>query len=310
MDILVNIFNYSRSVSVVNKTFYDELGIKSNIDFYGKRYPTTGHKKKYDVIIFHSQLTRGRNAVKDFGAQGFKVLVALDWIVYFESTVVFCKYFKIDMILSTSDHRLEEYRQALKIPVVFMPWSVDNNIFQDYGLEKKYDIAAIGTTTNSSYDLRAEAVRMIEQYFPNSVIGTKGRTIGKIRKKYREDISRHPIGAIPYNTAKAFNQSRIGICIPAFVKMRFLIKKFFEIPACRTMLMCVGANSLNHIFSDGEECVMFKEDLSDFREKCEYYLKNESERARITDNAYNKIMSKHTHKIRSEEFIKIFKEHI
>ena len=50
------------------------------------------------------------------------------------------------------------------------------------------------------------------------------------------------------------------------------------------------------MFKDGVTCVTFKNDLSDFHEKLEYYLKNHKKRNEICENAYDLVLGNYTWK--------------
>ena len=63
------------------------------------------------------------------------------------------------------------------------------------------------------------------------------------------------------------------------------------------MLFCNEMpKAYGEIFKDGVTCVTFKNDLSDFNEKLEYYLKNDKERNQICQNAYDLVHNNYTWK--------------
>ena len=49
-----------------------------------------------------------------------------------------------------------------------------------------------------------------------------------------------------------------------------------------------------NVFVDGENCVLFENDLSDFDEKLEYYLSNDDARNKIIENAFEIASQKYT----------------
>ena len=59
----------------------------------------------------------------------------------------------------------------------------------------------------------------------------------------------------------------------------------------KTLLFC---NNMPYeyegMFIDGENFVMYDNDLSNFYEKIDYYLNNESERNKIIESAYDKVI--------------------
>jgi hypothetical protein len=80
--------------------------------------------------------------------------------------------------------------------------------------------------------------------------------------------------------------------------------RYFEVALSKTLLFCNNMPSVNgDIFVDGETCVVFKNDLSDFEEKLNFYLTNEEERNKIIDNAFELVNSKYTWKHMAENLL-------
>lgn len=76
--------------------------------------------------------------------------------------------------------------------------------------------------------------------------------------------------------------------------------KYFEAPACKTLLFAEPVPDILEL-EDGENFVACNQ--SNFYEKAMYYLKNEKERKRITENGYQFIHTKHTNDVRAKEFV-------
>ena len=73
--------------------------------------------------------------------------------------------------------------------------------------------------------------------------------------------------------------------------------RYFEVALSKTMLFCNEMPQANgEMFKDGITCATFKNDLSDFDEKLEYYLKNDKERNQICQNAYDLVLGNYTWK--------------
>ena len=80
--------------------------------------------------------------------------------------------------------------------------------------------------------------------------------------------------------------------------------RYFEISLSKTLLLCNDMPEVNgDIFVDGETCVIFKNDMSDFEEKVDYYLNNDEERNRIIENAYDLVYNNYTWKHMAENLI-------
>ena len=85
--------------------------------------------------------------------------------------------------------------------------------------------------------------------------------------------------------------------------------RHFEVIMSKTLLVTNKVpKPYRHIFRDGETCVEFKNDLSDFKDKIDYYLNNEDEVSKIVQNAYTEFSQNHTWKSRAEQIIKFIEE--
>ena len=85
--------------------------------------------------------------------------------------------------------------------------------------------------------------------------------------------------------------------------------KYFEAPACKTLLLAEPVPDILELgFKDGVNFVAC--DKTNFYEKAMYYLKNEKERIRITENGYKFIHDYHTDDARAKNFVKEIQEYI
>ncbi len=77
----------------------------------------------------------------------------------------------------------------------------------------------------------------------------------------------------------------------------------------KTLLLC---NKMPYqyedVFVDGVNCIMFENDLSDLNEKIDYYLKNEEERNKIIETAYDTAVNNYTWKHMAEKLLKEIEE--
>ena len=71
----------------------------------------------------------------------------------------------------------------------------------------------------------------------------------------------------------------------------------FEIAGCGGFQLISWRPGLNQLFKEGEEIISFKS-FNEMKEKIDYYLKNENERIRITENAFKRATLDHTYKKR------------
>ncbi len=67
-----------------------------------------------------------------------------------------------------------------------------------------------------------------------------------------------------------------------------LTPRFCEIICCKTLIFCNEHNysTFNDLFIDGETCVIFKNDLSDFESKINFYLNNPNKCKEMVDKMY------------------------
>jgi spore maturation protein CgeB len=69
-------------------------------------------------------------------------------------------------------------------------------------------------------------------------------------------------------------------------------------------------NIYEGLFEESKHYVGFNDDLSDFGEKVDYYLKNDAERERIALNGYNMAKQKHTWKNRVNSIYQILNKEL
>jgi len=73
--------------------------------------------------------------------------------------------------------------------------------------------------------------------------------------------------------------------------------RYFEVALSKVLLICNDMPEVNSpVFVDGETCMTFKNDMSDFEEKLDFYLKNDQERNRVINNAYELVYNNYTWK--------------
>jgi len=83
--------------------------------------------------------------------------------------------------------------------------------------------------------------------------------------------------------------------------------RYFECMATKTLIFCPESEYYGDMFRDGYNCVMFREDLSNFKEKLEWILNDEEERKRIVENAYKDFINNHTYDNRIEKVLNTIK---
>ena len=183
------------------------------------------------------------------------------------------------------------------------------DIFKDYNKKKIYDIGITGALHNAN--LYPDDAYIKDEKNIREKICIK---LTKLKKKYKIFIKCSDTGLADnrimndIDYAKKINSTKIWISCHAAYGDNC---RNFQIPPCKTLLFCnepIEKSPYIDIFKDGENCVYFKSDLSDFEEKINYYLSNKKEYDRIVENGYKEFHKKHTNIQRAKELIKILKD--
>jgi glycosyltransferase involved in cell wall biosynthesis len=90
-------------------------------------------------------------------------------------------------------------------------------------------------------------------------------------------------------------------------KYKEITRRIFEGMLCNRLVITDRISEdtgIDKIFKEGEDIVYF-DNIDDCSEKINYYLENEKERLRISNNGYNKIKSNHTVSKRVENLLKL-----
>ena len=62
----------------------------------------------------------------------------------------------------------------------------------------------------------------------------------------------------------------------------------------KALLFCKESPALFGFLEDGKNCIMFRDDLSDFKEKMLYYTEKDVERDAIIERGYDLFIKNHT----------------
>lgn len=104
---------------------------------------------------------------------------------------------------------------------------------------------------------------------------------------------------------KVYYYTQINLNCHFLVNVNGANVRTFDIPACKGFLLTDDRSDITErLFRKGDEVVTYS-DLSDLKNKCEYFLKHSDERSAIAENAYKKIIAKHLYKHRIEEILKV-----
>lgn len=259
---------------------------------------------KYDVVIF---------GYRGFNNELYGIQITTSAKLYNLLGAQSCNEFKIkgdtlnnnNIINLTSMFRINYLKKNFFNNIIPFGYSFYPEIFKDYGNKKIYDIGMSGA-------LHASGLYP-ENSFIEGEENIRERVMNKmklLREKYNvflkcSDNFNDSRIFTDIEYAKTINSTKIWIACHS--PYGDIPSRHYQIPPCRTLLFCNEQDEhyFKDIFKDGENCVFFKNDLSDFEEKIHYYLNNTEEYNRIVENGYNEFNEKHTNIQRARDLLEI-----
>jgi hypothetical protein len=198
-----------------------------------------------------------------------------------------------DALLSVYPHTDEMVWPGLgrRVPIFHSAWAVDADIFAPQGRRRRYDIASLGAHTAGKYPFRIAVREYLESQHD-------------LRFFSRQ---RMPGGHDGRRFARTLN--RLRSCFTCASVYRFTVMKYFEIPACGTLLFAEPTDATAPLgFRDGENFVAVTP--ADFREKFQHYLRQAPDEtvARISQAGRQLIESRHTWEVRATEILTLFRQ--
>ena len=210
-------------------------------------------------------------------------------------------------IVFTAHHSFKEWNSRCPNATFYkIPFAYNQDIFTDYQEKKIYDLGFTGNLFNKG------------PYIGDKIMG---KNFNNVRERIFNKIKTEPfysnlqmfLGEDVYLSGKQYgktiNSAKIWICTPSAIDL--VGTRFYEIMGCNTLLLAKvieNENVYDGLFEEGKHFVGFKDDLSDFTEKVNYYLSNDKKRAKITKSAHDLVNSKHCWKHRVDRVVKILKE--
>ena len=169
----------------------------------------------------------------------------------------------------------------------YLPVAAEPDCYKPYPIMPKYDWSFIGHL-NSEH-----RVDLIQRFITEFGLGQDKGYLGWRMPGIRGHC-------VLDDAAKKFSMSRIVIndAIKNDLNMRV-----FEAMACKTVLLTQRIPTLLELFKEGEHLVTY-ESLDEAVELARSLLRDEGRRARIAENGYKEIISKHTYQHRALEILK------
>ncbi len=173
----------------------------------------------------------------------------------------------------------------------WLPHFVHPDIYNDYKMEKDIDLLMMGAV-NDIYPLRQ---RILNAYH-NDADFVYHRHPG-YRDFTDKEESQYFIGQ---TYAQELNRAKIFFTSPSI--LYYPVIKYFEALACRTLLLASSFKELEDLgFIPNFHFVPINE--HNFQEKAAYYLVNQVDRQKITDQGYRFIHTRHTIQQRADELV-------
>ena len=189
--------------------------------------------------------------------------------------------------------------------------------FRDYGLKKKYDFSFTGGLHASHTDMR---FLVKNELFRNKHINIKSNKGLSALFKYpiKKEFKLHNIfwaewGAKDFfyrsllPTGKKYgefmNQSKVFLNTPS--AMGIFNTRFFELMATKSLILCPESDSYDGFLRDNENCVMFKKDMTNFKEKYLECIEDEIKRERIINRAFDDVKN-HSYNSRISQLLSKF----
>lgn len=205
---------------------------------------------------------------------------------------------------------MEKFKEECRFPVVSLPLAIDPTMYRDYGLPKIYDVSMIGRCYGL-YPLRRAMGELISapkfnaryKFFNSPGLGYSNKWLeGTMREEQRK------IGCLwGDDYARRINESRMMMTDGSVYNVA--VSKYFEAPACKTLLLAPFPDNYEELhFEDGVN--MVNVNAKNMEERLYYYLENDSECKKVTENGFNMTHKYHTAEVRNREQFKMLEEYL
>ncbi len=179
--------------------------------------------------------------------------------------------------------------------VRWLPHHVNTKIFKNYLMQKDLNMLLMGAKDKNVYPLRHKIIKKLK----------KNPDFLYHRHPGYRNIENTENQFVKENYAKEINRAKVFFTCDSIYQ--YPILKFFEVPACHTLLLAPSSKELFDLgFRPGENFVEINN--KNFINKASYYLQNDEERERITANGFKLVHERHTSEIRAKELIDMIKE--
>lgn len=171
-----------------------------------------------------------------------------------------------DYVFCAQKRACEEMKRDGVKNSIWLPHAVEPLAYPKYDLaSKKYDVCFVGHVNSAN---RLNALDRLFREFPNFYYGQR-----------RFD-----------DAARKFSESKIGFNIHMLDDINM---RDFEVMATGTMLLTNWIPTIEEVFSNGNDLVLYR-DEEEMVEKARFYIEHENEREEIAKTGYEKVIKNHT----------------
>ncbi|MBP1995571.1 glycosyltransferase [Paenibacillus eucommiae] len=204
----------------------------------------------------------------------------------------FVKENHIDLVFTHYRDSFSAYFPEFHNQARWLPNHVYEPVFHNYKLERTIKYLMMGKINNYLYPLREEIfnnMNQIDGFVSHKHPGYKWFSKKSAKSKFLDENY-------------AMEISRAKIFLTCGSKYDFAVGKYFEVPACGTLLLASDFPELRDLgFVDKENFVRIDKD--NFMERAYYYLMHKEERNHIRKKGFDLVHSRHTTRIRVREFV-------
>ena len=221
---------------------------------------------------------------------------------FLKTKLNFLKTNKFNLIVTPLPY-CEEYKFKTGIECKILANAGDSKIFFDRKEKKIYDIGFSGALhDNHLYEKGSYRTFNIRSRAQDLLKGEKGI---KTFLNGSDDIKKRIPNYKEY--AKKISQSQMWIATPG--PHQEIVERYYEIGMSKTLLFCSEIHPIyNNIFVDGHNCIIFKNDLSDFLERFYFCMENKELIENIIINAHKEFTNDHSYKSRALQLRQFFQE--
>lgn len=194
-----------------------------------------------------------------------------------------------DAIYTFEKTDVKKYRK-LGVSADFLPLCADNRYYFPIDNDRDIDVSFIGNLSSE----RRRMIKNIKRKLPDISIQAYGNYVGKydfvkrfIRNHSFESEIFTNLNILPESANLIYSRSKICININKHQTIYGGNMRLYEILATNSFQI---VNCNDYIDSEFNGCVVSYSDTDELVKKIEYYLEHESERIRIAQNGYEKVM--------------------